>query len=157
MRQAQKEGMATGIYDREKELTRQVTREVEQSVPGVEVLALELVGRERFRVYIDHPGGVDLALCERVSGVLRGYSDSYSVEVSSPGLERPLRRPAHFARHVGRPVILKTADEIGGKTKFRGELLAADDRSVRVAAGAEPVEIPYDAIVRANLIDSEGA
>jgi ribosome maturation factor RimP len=149
--------MATGIYDKEKELTRQVTREVEQAVPGVEVLALELVGRERFRVYIDHPGGVDLALCERVSGVLRGYSDSYSVEVSSPGLERPLRTPAHFARQVGHPVALKTAEEIGGKTKFRGELLAADDRSVRVAAGADPVEIPYDAIVRANLIDTEGA
>src|SRR3954447_2246402 len=148
--------MATGIYDKEKELTRQVTREVEQGVPGVEVLALELVGRERFRVYIDHPSGVDLALCERVSRVLRGYSKSYSVEVSSPGLERPLRTPAHFARQVGRPVALKTADEIGGKTKFRGELLAADDRNVRVAAGAEPVEIPYDAIVRANLIDTEG-
>ena len=145
--------MATGIYDKEKELTRQVTRGVEQGVPGVEVLALELVGRERFRVYIDHPSGVDLALCERVSRVLRGYSNSYSVEVSSPGLERPLRTPAHFARQVGRPVALKTADEIGGKTKFRGELLAADDRNVRVAAGAEPVEIPYDAIVRANLID----
>jgi len=148
--------MATGIYDKEKELTRQVTREVEQGVPGVEVLALELVGRERFRVYIDHPSGVDLALCERVSRVLRGYSNSYSVEVSSPGLEWPLRTPAHFARQVGRPVALKTADEIGGKTKFRGELLAADDRNVRVAAGAEPVEIPYDAIVRANLIDTEG-
>jgi len=148
--------MATGIYDKEKELTRQVTRGVEQGVPGVEVLALELVGRERFRVYIDHPSGVDLALCERVSRVLRGYSNSYSVEVSSPGLERPLRTPAHFARQVGRPVALKTADEIGGKTKFRGELLAADDRNVRVAAGAEPVEIPYDAIVRANLIDTEG-
>ncbi len=147
--------MATGMYQREKELQRQISQEVETGVPGVEVLALELVGRERFRVYIDHPQGVDLALCERVSRVLRGWSDRYSVEVSSPGLERPLRTPQHFGRFVGHTVALKTAEEIQGKSKFRGELVAADDRAVRVAAGAEQVEIPYAEIVRANLIDTD--
>ncbi len=150
--------MATGIYDKEKELYRQVSQEIGRGVPDVEVLALELVGRERFRVYIDHPRGVDLALCERVSGVLRAYSDRYSVEVSSPGLDRPLRTPAHFARQVGRRVALKTADEIGGKIRFRGELLAADERAVRIAGSgkdAAPVEIPYSEIVRANVIDTE--
>jgi ribosome maturation factor RimP len=147
--------MATGIHDKEKQLQRQVSQEVERGVPGVEVLALELVGRERFRVYIDHPDGVDLALCERVSGVLRPLTENYGIEVSSPGLDRPLRTPAHFARFVGSPVTLKTAEEIGGKTKFRGELLAADDNAIRVAAGADPVEIPYAAIVRANLIAAE--
>jgi ribosome maturation factor RimP len=147
--------MATGIHDKEKQLQRQVSQEVERGVPGVEVLALELIGRERFRVYIDHPDGVDLALCERVSGVLRPLTENYGIEVSSPGLDRPLRTPAHFARFVGNPVTLKTGEEIGGKTKFRGELLAADDRAVRVAAGANPVEIPYSAIVRANLIAAE--
>ncbi len=150
--------MATGIYDKERELYRQVSQEIGRGVPDVEVLALELVGRERFRVYIDHPRGVDLALCERVSRVLRGYSDSYSVEVSSPGLERPLRTPAHFARQVGQRVALKTAEEIAGKTKFRGEVLAADERVVRIAAtgnDAAPVEIAYSEIVRANVIETE--
>ena len=77
--------MATGQHEKEKELYREVSRTVTTALPGVEVLALEITGRERFCVYVDQPGGVDHALCERVSGVLRPYLDRYSIEVSSPG------------------------------------------------------------------------
>src|SRR3712207_1295968 len=100
------------VRTQEKALEREITRAVEPAVPGVEVLAVELAGPERFTVYIDHPSGVDHALCERVTNVLRGYLDRYTVDVSSPGLERPLRKPAHFASAVGRRVALRTAADI---------------------------------------------
>jgi ribosome maturation factor RimP len=147
-----KDGRMAQLYDREKTLYREVAPRVERSVPGVEVLALELSGPERFTVFIDHPKGVDLALCERVTHVLRDYLDTYSVDVSSPGFERPLREPRHFERVVGRKVSLRTAEEIAGKKRFRGEVVAAGPRSLSVAAGKDNVDIPYDAIVRGNLI-----
>src|SRR5919202_810420 len=121
--------MAT-VHDKEKALQRTITREVEQGVPGVEVLAVELSGPERFTVYVDHAGGVDHALCERVTNVLRDYLRDYSVDVSSPGSARPLRRPEHFRRVVGRTVALKTSPEIGGRKNFRGELKEAGERDV---------------------------
>ena len=86
--------------------------------------------------------------------MLRPYLREYAVDVSSPGTERPLRKPAHFERAVGRRVALRTADEIDGRKRFRGELVAAGERNLKLAPkGAEPVEIPYDTIVRGNLID----
>ena len=144
----------TNLYDKERALYREVTSRVEGSLPGVEVLALELSGPERFTVFVDHPQGVDHALCVRVSEVLREYLDRYAVDVSSPGPEPPLRRPQHFERAVGRKVALRTADSIAGRKRFRGELVAAGERSLRLAPDQrEPVEIPYDAIVRGNLIE----
>jgi ribosome maturation factor RimP len=140
--------VATAQREKEKQLQRDVTRMVQTAMPGVDVLAVEMTGKERFCVFVDHPKGVDHALCERVTNVLRPYLDEYSVEVSSPGFERPLRTRAHFERAVGRKVRVKT--ETG---KARGEVLSAGERSVRIAGGEEPHEIPYDEIVRANMID----
>ena len=141
------------VYERERALYREIAPSVERGVPGVEVLALELSGSERFCVYVDHPGGVDHALCERVTNVLRGYLDRFAVDVSSPGTERPVRTPAHFRSAVGRRVALRTAGEVGGRKRFRGEVLSAGERVVTVAAGDETVNVPYEAIVRGNLID----
>ena len=139
----------TTTHDAERTLTREVTREVEAGVPGIEVLAVELLAHDHFCVYVDHPAGVDHALCERVSGVLRPYLDRYSVEVSSPGLERPLRTRDHFRAVEGRRVRVKTGDR-----RVRGEVLAVGERSFQLQDGTgEPVDIPYDSIVRANLID----
>jgi len=140
--------VATTPLQKERELQRQIARSVESALPGVEVLALELTGKERFCVYVDHPEGVDHALCERVTDVLRNYLDTYSVEVSSPGFERPLRTRAHFERAVGRNVKVKTV-----RQKTRGEVLAAGERSVQIRTGPDAADIPYDEIVRANLID----
>lgn len=141
--------MATGQQERERQLQREVSHTVESAIAGIEVLALEITGKERFCVYVDHPQGVDHTLCERVSQVLRGYLDRYAIEVSSPGFERPLRTRAHFERAVGRKVRMKTA-----AGKARGEVVSAGERSVRLQNGAgEPVDIPYDEVVRANLID----
>jgi len=141
------------IHDTERELTREISLGVERALPGVEVLAVELVSPTRFCVYIDHAGGVDHALCQRVTGALRQYLDRYTVDVSSPGLARPLRKAEHFRSVLGRRVALKTAGVIGGRTRFRGTVVAATERSVRVATDANEIDIPYDELVRGNLID----
>jgi ribosome maturation factor RimP len=83
-----------------------------------------------------------------VTEVLRPYLDEYSVEVSSPGFERPLRTREHFARAVGMSVRVKT--ETG---RARGTVISAGERAAQIQNGAEPADIPYDQIVRANLID----
>jgi ribosome maturation factor RimP len=142
------------VHDRERQLTREVSETVEQGLPGVEVLAVELSGQERFTVYIDHPTGVDHALCERVTGLLRSYLDRYTVDVSSPGIERPLRTPAHFRNAVGRKVAIRTETDIDGRKKFKGTVTAADQKQLALAgADGERLSIPYDAIVRGNLVD----
>ena len=147
----------TDLYEKERTLYREVASRVERSLPGVEVLAVELSGPERMTVFVDHPKGVDHALCERVTDVIRGYLDRYAIDVSSPGTKPPLRRRPHFERAVGSKVELRTADEIAGKKRFRGELVGVGERTLQVAAGKdEPIEIPYDSIVRGNLIE-EGA
>ena len=112
-----------------------------------------MTGPERMTVYVDHPQGVDHALCERVTNVLRGYLDRYAIEVSSPGLERPLRKPAHFQRAVGHTVAIRIDTPIDGRARFRGELVAAGDRTLELRSGDQTIEIPYEAIVRGNLID----
>jgi ribosome maturation factor RimP len=142
------------VHDRERELTREVSQAVTEGLPGVEVLAVEITGRERFTVYIDHPTGVDHALCARVTNVLRGYLDRYTVDVSSPGIERPLRTPAHFRNAVGRKVAIRTENDIDGRKKFRGTVADAKQNEVALeVADHERVTIPYDAIVRGNLVD----
>jgi len=140
--------MATAQLEKERQLQREVTRLVSSAVPGVDVLALELTGKDRFCVYVDHAQGVDHSLCEHVTSALRAYLDEYAVEVSSPGFERPLRTRDHFERVVGRAVRIKT--ETG---RARGVVLSAGERILQVENGAGPVDISYDEIVRANLID----
>ena len=141
------------VYDKEKTLLREITPKVEKAIPGVEVLALELSGPERFTVYIDHPQRVDHALCVRVTDVLREYLQRYTIDVSSPGLERPLRTPAHFERVVGRKVALRTSTDIEGRKRFKGEVVDASPAAIRVSADGNEYEIPYDSIVRGNLIE----
>ena len=142
------------VHDKERELTREVAGTVERQIPGVEVLAVELLSPTRFCVFIDHPGGVDHALCARVTDLLRGYLEKYTVDVSSPGIERPLRKPAHFRHAVGRRVALRTSTEFGGRKRFRGTVVSAGDDAVALdVADDERVLIPYEAVVRGNLID----
>ena len=141
------------VYEKERQIQREVAATVVERLPDVEVLAAELSGPERLTVYIDHPAGVDHALCEQVTDVLRSYLDHYTLDVSSPGLERPLRTPAHFEGVVGRRAALRTDREIAGRKRFRGEVVAADDSEVTLESGGGHIRIPYDAIARGNLID----
>jgi ribosome maturation factor RimP len=143
--------MAPTLHDKEKVLTEDVAKRVESGLPGVEVLAVELAGPEHFTVFIDGPEGVDHQLCERVTGLLRDYLREFAVDVSSPGIERPLRKPAHFREAVGRRVKLRTPE----RKRLRGEVLRADERAVTVRTETEEIEIPYEAIVRGNLVDTQ--
>jgi ribosome maturation factor RimP len=140
-------------HDKERQLMREVAPKVEGALPGTEVLAIELTSPDRFTVYVDHVEGVDHALCERVTNVLRDYLREYAVDVSSPGIERPLRKQAHFRDAVGRLVTLRTQE----RNRVRGEVVSAGERSVSVKTNGESVDIPYDSIVRGNLIEEVGA
>ncbi|MGI8974195.1 MAG: ribosome maturation factor RimP [Gaiella sp.] len=142
-----------GTFARERTLLDAIAPRVETTLPGVEVLAVELLSPSRFCVYVDSLDGVDLALCERVTRLLDDYRGDWTIDVSSPGPERPLRRPAHFRKVVGSKVQLRTATEIAGKTRFRGELADVDDTAVTVSLDGAALRIPVEHIVRGNLID----
>jgi ribosome maturation factor RimP len=121
--------------------------------PEIELIALEHPAAESLRLYIDRPGGVDLALCEAVTGELRDLLERYSLEVSSPGIDRPLTKPEHFRRFLGRRVRVRTTDAIEGRRNFTGTLAEADDDTVVVAAlEGPPVRIPIAGIKRSNLV-----
>ena len=137
------------VYEKERTLEREISGRVAEALPGVEVLAVELTGPERFTVFVDREGeAVDLALCEQVTRLLSDYLREYGVDVSSPGPERPVRKPEHFQRALGRQVKLKTDK----RTKVRGEIKRADEDAVTLAADSGEVAIPYEEIVRGNLI-----
>ena len=138
-------------YTRERTLQDEIAPAVESRVPGVRVLAVELPSPTRIRVYIDHEGGVDHALCERVTYVLDAYRSEYAIEVSSPGPDRPLRKREHFADAIGERVSVRAETR---KNRYRGILTEAGDDTITLDTGdAAEVHIPYEAIVRANLID----
>jgi ribosome maturation factor RimP len=121
--------------------------------PEVEVLLAELKGDD-IELYIDHPEGVTLDLCERVTHALPELLEEYGLTVSSPGPERPLSKPDHYRRFIGRRARVRTREEHDGHKSFTGELVGATDTEVTVAAGTGVVTIPYDAISRSNLVES---
>jgi ribosome maturation factor RimP len=136
-----------------------------QAAPDVEVLLAEVRG-ETLTLFIDHPDGVTLALCERVTLLLGDLRERFALEVSSPGQDRPLTKPAHFSRFLGRRarVRLREAPEAGhealpsqlaGHRSVTGELVGASDREVTLAAPEGVVAIPYSQIVRSNLVPGD--
>ena len=125
-------------------------------LPLVELLSCERIGSDRLRLTIDHPDGVDLGLCERVTHELGELLVAYGLEVSSPGPERPLVKPDHFRRFLGRRARVRTREPRDGHRNFTGELVGASDDEVTVAAGTGVVTIPYAEIARSHLVDGAG-
>jgi ribosome maturation factor RimP len=123
------------------------------SEPDVEVLLAEVLGGHTLRVFIDHPDGVTLAHCERVTHALGDLRERYAVEVSSPGTERPLSKPQHFQRFLGRRARVRTRDAHDGHRSFTGVLVGASDSEVTIAADGGVVAIPYAEIQRSHLIE----
>jgi ribosome maturation factor RimP len=126
-----------------------------ETEPGVEVILAEVVGGRLVRLFIDHPDGVTLELCERVTKQLPEVRERYALEVSSPGTERPLTKPEHFRRFVGRRARVRTRGGYGTpptRRSFTGELLGATDDAVTVAADTGVVSIAYHDIHRSNLL-----
>jgi ribosome maturation factor RimP len=123
------------------------------SAPDVELLLAEVVGGETLRLFIDHPDGVTLDLCEQVTRDLAEVRERFALEVSSPGLRRPLTKPAHFRRFLGRRARVRTRGATQGHTSFTGELVGASDDAVTIAADSGVVSIPYADIHRSNLVE----
>jgi ribosome maturation factor RimP len=123
-----------------------------QAEPEVEVLLAEVVGGDLVRLFIDHPQGVTLDLCERVTNHLPHIREQYALEVSSPGAKRPLTKPEHFRRYLGRKAKVRTRNAKDGHKSFTGELLNATDDAVTVAASTGVVSIAYADIHRSNLV-----
>jgi ribosome maturation factor RimP len=147
--------------------------EVEAMVgPVVEAAGLEFVdatlvreqGRRILRVTVDREGGLDLdsigAVSDRIARRLdlEGFDPGpYVLEVSSPGLERPLREPRHYVRAVGEQVKLKLRTEVDGSRVIRGTIVSADGGSVRVATDAGEREIPLDEVLTARTVFEWGS
>jgi ribosome maturation factor RimP len=129
-----------------------IEQQLAHDEPQVEVLLAEVVNGSLVRLFIDHPDGVSLDLCERVTNLLVGVRETYALEVSSPGPKRPLTKPDHFRRFVGRRARVRTRGEHDGHTSFTGELLGATDDAVTVAADTGVVSIAYADIHRSNLL-----
>jgi ribosome maturation factor RimP len=148
-------------------IQRDIESRLAASEPDVEVLLAEVLGGRSLRVFIDHPDGVTLELCERVTMQLSDLRERYSLEVSSPGTERPLTKPAHFRRFVGRRARVRTRHarptalsaehsargSAAGSRSFTGELVGASDEEVTLAADSGVIAIPYSEIRRSNLVE----
>ena len=129
---------------------------------GLELVHWERVGppgNSILRIYIDRPGGVNHDDCERVSrqvGLLVDVEDlipgRYTLEVSSPGVERGLYKPADYARFAGNRIKLRTLEPIQGQRGFRGTLKGlSEDRVVLETDNAGTIEIPYEKVAKANI------
>jgi ribosome maturation factor RimP len=135
------------------EMTEDVERRLAATEPDVELLSCERIGAERLRIVIDHPDGVDLALCEQVTHHLRDLLVDFGLEVSSPGPRRPLTKPDHFRRYLGRRARVRVSTPRDGRKSFTGELVGASDDEVTVAADSGLLSIPYSEINRSNLVE----
>ena len=137
--------------------TPPIQQEIEERLasaqPEVEVLLAEVVGGDTVRLYIDHPDGVTLAVCERVTHDLAEVRERYALEVSSPGNRRPLTKPDHFRRYLGRRATVRTRDRHDDRRSFTGELVGASDDEVTIAADTGVVTVAYADIHRSNLIE----
>ncbi len=143
-------------------LQTEIEERLAECESDVEVLLAEVVGGGTLRIFIDHPEGVTLALCERVTVALTVLRERYTLEVSSPGLERPLTKPEHFRRFVGRRARVRTRGDRPtpssqpasvNRRSYTGELVGASDTEITLAADGTLVSIPYAQIRRSNLVE----
>ena len=138
-----------------KEVQTEIEERLAKSEPKVEVLLAEVESGTTLRLFIDHPDGVTLALCERVSHQLADYRDRYDLEVSSPGSARPLTKPQHYTRFLGRRARVRLREARSGHKSVTGELVGASERDVTIAAQDGILTIPYEEIARSNLVPGD--
>lgn len=130
--------------------------------PDIEVLLVEVVGGDTLRLFIDHPDGVTFSHCEHVTHLLSDYREQYTIEVSSPGEDRPLTKPQHFRRFLGHRARLRLREARDGRApnakrlvSMTGELVGASEQEVMIASGDGVVSIPYEQIARSNLVPGD--
>lgn len=136
-------------------LQQEIETRLAGTAPDVEVLLVEVTSGDTLRLFIDHPDGVTLGLCEQVSGLLTEYRDRYSLEVSSPGQDRPLTKPQHYSRFLGRRARVRLREAKDGHKSVTGELVGASEKEVTIAVSEGVVSIPYGEIARSNLVPGD--
>ncbi|MGO9972953.1 MAG: ribosome maturation factor RimP [Solirubrobacteraceae bacterium] len=137
------------------ELQSEIEERLATAAPDVEVLLAEVVPPDTLRLFIDHADGVTLAHCERVSALLGDYRERYALEVSSPGQDRPLTKPQHYSRFLGRHARVRLREDRNGHSSVTGELVGVSDNEVTIAAGEGVLTIPYEQIARSNLVPGD--
>ncbi len=140
------------------ELVRGVVEPMGYELVGVQYLTGQ-PGGNVLRVYIDKEGGVQLDDCTAVSHQLSGVLDvedpipgNYNLEISSPGLDRPLFEPAHYQRCIGQQVNIRLDPSIGGRRKYKGTLLGIEGRTIQVEVDGEVYSLDLDDIREARLV-----
>ena len=131
---------------------QEIAAEIAELDPQIELIAVETPARETLRLFIDHPDGVGLELCEKVTHQVRDLLADYALEVSSPGLDRPLTKPEHFRKFVGHKAQIRTSEPIEGRKNFTGRLIAADAEAISIESEGVNAEIPFDLVNRSNLV-----
>jgi ribosome maturation factor RimP len=142
------------MREKREELEAVIEAALSEQFPDVELVDFEVRGRPPIlTLFIDEPGGVSLDLCASVSQSLEELRERYALEVSSPGLDRRLRKPQHFAAQLGREVAVSLARPIEGRRNFRGVLTAADDQSITLTLeGGGSATLPLDALGKAHVV-----
>ncbi len=135
-------------------ITADIEARLAAGAPDIEVLLVEVSG-ETLRLFIDHPDGVSFEHCEQVTHLLNELREQYTIEVSSPGEDRPLTKPQHFRRFLGQRARLRLREAREGHRSLTGELVGASDQEVTIAAGDGVLSIPYEQIARSNLVPGD--
>jgi ribosome maturation factor RimP len=146
------------VLDEVRDLAEAVARRRSLNLWDIEIRGGQ--GSQVVRVFVHDPGGVDLATVAEVSEELSRGLDlkdpipgRYTLEVSTPGLERPLKRPDHFVASVGMPVVLKTNEVlVGNSHRIEGSIKEADETAVRIDTGDRELDLPYDALKSARTV-----
>ena len=124
---------------------------------GIEIVTVQVVGAKKaptIRVFIDTPEGVSfdqLAKSQAWINEILDAIDPYTLEVSSPGIDRPLRTPEHFARFAGQVAVVKMGHPLDGRSNFTGKIVSADDTCVVMEIDGEQISLPMDDMKRAHL------
>jgi len=134
------------------QLQSQIETRTAELDPAIEVIAVQRIGRENLRIFIDHPDGITLEHCEAVTNQLRDLLADYGLEVSSPGLDRPLTKPEHYERFAGQAAKVQLARAIDGQRNFTGRIGAVDGATVTIETEDGPVAITLDDVHRSNLV-----
>lgn len=147
------------LSNKEKQLLEALSPRAAQE--GVEIVTIEVVGSKKsptIRVYIDTDHGVSFdelsvaqAWINDIMDEIDPFPGAYMLEVSSPGIDRPLRTPEHFARFAGQTAQVKTKGPLDGRSSFMGTIVSADEEAVVLDVDGAQVSVPMDVIKRAHL------
>jgi ribosome maturation factor RimP len=142
------------MREKREQLEAEIEAGLAERFPDVELVDFEVRGQPPIlTLFIDQPGGADLDLWAAVSQSLEELRERYALEVSSPGLDRRLRKPEHFRAQLGREIAVQTARPIEGRRNFRGILAAADDQSLTLTLeGGGSATLPFTALGKAHVV-----